>query len=64
MNTNKIIVKSLNDVKVNIKIVLAALWAGHFLLWLFGDMASLLQKISEPAADNLLLFIAVSSRES
>jgi hypothetical protein len=59
MNANKIIVKSLNDTKVNIKIILAALWTGHFLLWSFGDMASLMQKISEPAADNLLLFVAV-----
>ena len=49
----------LEDVKVNVKIVLAALWAGHFLLWTFGDMLSLLQEIAEPVDDELLLFVAV-----
>ncbi|MFC1945192.1 hypothetical protein ACFLWF_00390 [Chloroflexota bacterium] len=47
------------DVKVNVKIILAALWTAHFLLWTFGDMASLLQEISRPIADNLLLFVGV-----
>lgn len=50
---------NLQDVKVNVKIVLAALWAAHFLLWTFGDMASLLQEMAEPVDDELLLFIAV-----
>ena len=45
--------------KVNVKIVLAALWAVHFLLWTFGDMASLLQEITAPIENNLLLFVAV-----
>ena len=45
--------------KVNVKIVLAALWAAHFLLWTFGDMASLLQEITAPIENNLLLFVAV-----
>ena len=49
----------LEDVKVNVRIILAALWASHFLLWTFGDMLSLLQKISEPVANELLLFAAV-----
>jgi hypothetical protein len=49
----------LEDVKINVKIILAALWAAHFLLWTFGDMASLLQEISEPVEDELLLFVAV-----
>ncbi len=57
--TNKIHLKILDDVKVNVKIILAALWAAHFLLWTFGDMASLMQEISRPIADNLLLFVAV-----
>ena len=39
--------------------LLAALWIAHFLLWTFGDMASLLQKIAEPIDNNLLLFVAV-----
>ena len=59
MTTNKIHAKTLDDVKINVKIILAALWAAHFLLWTFGDMASLMQEISRPIADNLLLFVAV-----
>jgi len=43
----------------DVKIILAALWIAHFLLWTFGDMASLLQEISEPVDNNLLLFVAV-----
>lgn len=45
--------------KTERKIVLAALWIAHFLLWTFGDMASLLQEITEPVDNNLLLFVAV-----
>ena len=45
--------------KTDAKILLAALWIAHFLLWSFGDMASLLQKIAEPIDNNLLLFVAV-----
>ena len=58
MNTNKKNTE-LEDVKINVKIVLAALWTGHFLLWTFGDMASLLQKFSEPIDNNLLLIVSV-----
>jgi hypothetical protein len=58
MNTNKNTTQ-LADAKINVKIVLAALWTAHFLLWTFGDMASLLQKFSEPVDNNLLLFVAV-----
>lgn len=47
------------DVHINVKIVLAALWAAHFLLWTFGDMAALLQKMSDPIENNLLLLVAV-----
>ena len=43
----------------DVKIVLAALWIAHFLLWSFGDMLSLLQRISEPVDNNLLLLVAV-----
>lgn len=49
----------LADAKVNVRIVLAALWIAHFLLWTFGDMASLLQEIAEPVDNNLLLLVAV-----
>jgi len=59
MITHKIHAKILDDVKVNVKVILAALWAAHFLLWTFGDMTSLMQEISRPIADNLLLFVAV-----
>ncbi len=56
---NKIYVKSQEDAKEKVKIILAGLWAAHFLLWLFGDMASLMQEISAPVADNLLLLVSV-----
>jgi hypothetical protein len=54
MNTNKETTQM-----TDVKIVLAALWAAHFLLWTFGDMASLLQEITAPVENNLLLFVAV-----
>ena len=64
MTTNKKLDSSKNtgeyeDTKIDVKIVLAALWAGHFLLWTFGDMASQLQEITEPVDNNLLLFVSV-----
>ncbi|KAA3646743.1 MAG: hypothetical protein DWQ07_11110 [Chloroflexi bacterium] len=59
MNTENKTTALLEDVKVNVKIVLAALWAAHFLLWTFGDMASLLQEFTEPIDNNLLLLVAV-----
>ena len=58
MNANKKDTQ-LTDIKINVKIVLAALWAAHFLLWSFGDMAALMQKMSEPIDNNLLLLVAV-----
>ena len=48
-----------NSPKTEVKIVLAALWIAQFLLWTFGDMASLLQEITEPIDNNLLLLVAV-----
>ena len=54
MNTNKETTQL-----ADVKIVLAALWIAHFLLWTFGDMASLLQEITEPIDNNLLLLVAV-----
>jgi hypothetical protein len=56
---NKINTISQDEVKVSARIILAGLWAVHFLLWTFGDMASLMQEISKPVADNLLLFVSV-----
>ena len=54
MNSNQ---ESTN--KTDVKIVLAALWTAHFLLWTFGDMASLLQEMVAPVENNLLLLVAV-----
>ncbi len=47
----------LKDQKVNVRILLAAFWVSHFLLWTFGDMVSLLQhKNPDPISNDLLLF--------
>ena len=48
----------LEDPKVNIRILLAAFWICHFLLWTFGDMMSILQESSEPITENIFLAIA------
>jgi len=50
--------KVLEDVKVNVRIMLAAFWTSQFLLWTFGDMVSLLQKLDDPISNNLLAFVA------
>ena len=44
--------------KVNIRTLLAVLWICHFILWIFGDMFSLLQEMGEPATDTSVQFIA------
>ena len=46
------------DSKVNIRTQLAVLWICHFILWIFGDMFTLLQEMSEPATDTTVQFIA------
>ena len=49
----------LEDPKINVRIILAACWISHFLLWTFGDMVSLLQQINpDPVSDALLTFVA------
>lgn len=48
----------LTNPKVNIRVVLAALWVCHFILWIFGDMFSLLQEMDEPVTDTAILYIA------
>ena len=50
--------RDLIDEKVNVRIVLALLWVCHFILWIFGDMFSLLQEMGEPVTDSSILFIA------
>jgi hypothetical protein len=59
VNTSKTNLTNLDDAKVNVRVILAGLWAAHFLLWTFGDAISLMQGISEPAENNLLLFVAI-----
>jgi hypothetical protein len=56
--TEKRAESNLLGTKVNIRILLAALWICHLLLWTFGDMFSLLQGMGEPVTDSLFLFIA------
>lgn len=46
------------DPKVNIRTQLAVLWICHFILWIFGDMFTLLQEMGEPATDTSVQFIA------
>ena len=44
--------------KVNIRVLLAVFWICHFILWIFGDMLTLMQEMGEPATDSLILFVA------
>lgn len=46
------------DPKVSIRVLLAVLWVGHFMLWTFGDMFSQLQEMGEPVTDSVILIIA------
>jgi hypothetical protein len=49
----------LADPKISVRILLAAFWISHFLLWTFGDMVALLQhKDPDPVSNDLLLFVA------
>ena len=57
MNTTKKATQ-LVDATIDVKLLLAALWTAHFLLWTFGDMAALLQRFSEPVDNTLLLLVA------
>jgi hypothetical protein len=58
VGSEKQVDSGLVDPKVNIRILLAVFWLGHFLLWTFGDMLSLLQEMGEPLTDSLFLIIA------
>ena len=51
--------RALEKPETNLRVLLAAFWISHFLLWTFGDMAALLQESTEPVLNNLLLFVAV-----
>jgi hypothetical protein len=52
---------SLVDTKVNVRLLLAMSWVCHFILWIFGDMFTLLQGMGEPANDTAIQFIAPST---
>lgn len=43
---------------VNVRIQLAVLWICHFILWIFGDMFSLVQEMGEPATETWVLIVA------
>mgnify|MGYP001826497111 FL=1 len=49
---------SLVDMRVNVRVMLAVFWICHFILWIFGDMFTLVQEMSEPATDTSIQFIA------
>lgn len=42
----------------NIRLLLAVLWMCHFILWIFGDMFTLLQGMGEPVTDTGVTFVA------
>ena len=46
------------DPKVNVRTVLAVLWICHFILWIFGDMFTLVQEMDEPVTDTAILYVA------
>lgn len=50
--------QSLVDRTVNTRVLLAFLWVCHFILWIFGDMFSLLQEMNEPVTASAVLFVA------
>lgn len=43
---------------VNVRVLLAVFWICHFILWIFGDMFTLMQEMGEPATDTSVQFIA------
>ena len=58
MTNERRIDPALENPKVNIRVVLAALWICHFILWIFGDMFTLMQEMGEPATSAVVQFIA------
>ena len=46
---------------MNVRAVLAVLWICHFILWIFGDMFTLLQGMAEPATDTVITYVAPST---
>jgi hypothetical protein len=52
---------TLADARVSVRTQLAVLWICHFILWIFGDMFTLLQDMGEPATDTWVLMVAPST---
>jgi hypothetical protein len=50
--------KILENPEVNVRILIAAFWICHFLLWTFGDMLSLLQESATPITETIFLIVA------
>jgi hypothetical protein len=50
--------QELMNPRVNIRVLLAVLWICHFILWIFGDMFTLLQEMGEPVTDSAILIVA------
>ena len=50
--------KGLVNPHVNIRVLLAVLWICHFILWIFGDMFTLMQEMGEPATDTAITYVA------
>ena len=58
MRDKRVPESSLVDTKVNVRILLAMLWVCHFILWIFGDMFTLVQDMGEPVTDTAVQYIA------
>ena len=58
MSDKRVPRSGLVDTKVSVRVLLAMLWVCHFILWIFGDMFTLLQDMGEPADDTAIQFIA------
>ncbi len=58
MTSQKAPESGVTDTTVNIRIQLAVLWICHFILWIFGDMFTLVQEMSEPATDTSIQYVA------
>ena len=59
---NKVEVEpGLADPRVNTRTLLAVFWICHFILWIFGDMFTLLQEMGESTTDTAVQFIAPST---
>ena len=52
---------TLEDTSVSVRVQLAVLWICHFILWIFGDMFSLLQEMTEPSLDTWVQVVAPST---